>query len=145
MRVTRNSIGDDLRRALRAAKNPEPALAAGAQVVVEHAKRAFRESQLRPTAWQALAAKTLAEKQRSRKSNAMLIREGRLIRTPRLVTREKRRVIVGSDLFYARFHQIGTKKIPARPFWPFHANGQMTDRTQTLVRSVIRRKLGVTK
>lgn len=145
IRAVRNTITTDLRRALKAAQNPGPALRAGGQVVVEHAKRAFREPELRPTAWQALAAKTIASKKRRGKSTAILIRDAHLIRTPRIVASEKRRVIVGSNLYYARFHQLGTQHVPARPFWPFHRNGVMTDKTQRIVRSVIARRLGITK
>lgn len=144
-RVSSNSITSDLRRALRSAQNAEPALRAAASVVMESAKRAFRESELRPTAWQQLAAKTIEAKKRAGKSTAMLIRDAHLIRTPRIVMSDKRRAIVGSNLFYARFHQLGTARIPARPFWPFDASGRMTPRMKAVVTATMRRKLAITK
>lgn len=146
IRLRRDTITPDLRRALHASQNPGPALRAGAQVVVEHAKRAFRESDLRAASWKALSDRTRAEKRRARKSNAILIRDGHLIRTPRILTSESRRVIVGSNLFYARFHQLGTKRgIPARPFWPFDSTGRMTAPSSRVVRAIIARRLRITQ
>lgn len=146
IRLRKDTLTADLRRALRAAQNPEPALRAGGQVVVEHAKRAFRETGLRAESWPALSAKTLAEKRRAQKSSSVLIRDGHLIRTPRILTSAKRRVIVGSNLFYARFHQLGAKNgIPARPFWPFRSNGKMTEKTARIVRAAMVRRLAVKK
>jgi len=37
-------------------------------------------------------------------------------------------VVVGTDKKYASFHQFGTKKMPARPFFPIDAHGDLTPR-----------------
>jgi phage gpG-like protein len=145
-RVKRDTLTPDLRRALRAAKNPQPALRAAGTIVVEMTKRAFSEAALRPDPWAPLKVSTLAEKRRAGKSNAVLKRDGVLWRSPRLITADSRRVIVGTDRFYARFHQLGTRKgIPARPFFPWHRNGKMTKLAQGRVRTVLIKKLGISK
>ncbi len=145
IRISSNTLSDDIKRALKAAQNPQPALEAAAAVIVEHAKRAFIEPGLRPVTWPALAASTIRAKQRAHKSLGMLIREGHLIRTPRIIQSSRRRVLVGSNLFYARFHQLGTKRIPARPFWPFDAQGRVRPRTLAICSAVMRRRLGIAK
>lgn len=35
-------------------------------------------------------------------------------------------VVVGTKVEYARYHQHGTKKMPARPFLPVDKSGQLT-------------------
>jgi phage gpG-like protein len=145
-RIKRDTLTPDLRRALRAAKNTQPALRAAGVVVVEMTKRAFNESQLRPEPWAPLKAATLAQKRRLGKSNAILKRDGALWRSPRIISVDGRRVIVGTDRFYARFHQLGTKKgIPARPFFPWHSSGRMSEIGRKRVNEVLRKKLGIVK
>ena len=39
---------------------------------------------------------------------------------------ESSRVVISSDRRYATIHQLGGEHIPARPFLPFYASGQLT-------------------
>lgn len=143
-RVTRDTLRPDLRRALRAAKNPMPALRAAGTVVVEMTKRAFNEPALRPSPWAALKPETKAQKRKAGKSSAMLKRDGLLWRSPRLAM-QGRKVSVVTDRHYARYHQLGTRSIPARPFFPWGKNGRMTPLAKKRVDAVMRKKLGITK
>ncbi len=144
-RVSSNTLSPDLRRALRAAKNVQPALRAAASVVVEMTKRAFNEPDLRPEPWAPLRPSTLASKKRAGKSNATLKRDGVLWRSPRVIMVDTRRAIVGTDRFYARFHQLGTRHIPARPFFPWTRDGKPTYAARKRVEAVMRKKLGISK
>lgn len=144
-RVQSDTLTPDLRRALRAAKNPGPALRAAGTAVVQMTKRAFNEEALRPEAWAPLKAATLAQKRRAGKSTALLKRDGVLWRSPRIISADGSRVIVGTDRFYARFHQLGTKRIPARPFFPWHKNGRISAVAQSRIRAVLAKKLAITR
>lgn len=61
--------------------------------------------------WAALSESTL----RSKRRGSLLVNRGMLMRS---ITHSAsaRSVIVGSNMAYARFHQEGTKNMPARPF-----------------------------
>lgn len=67
-----------------------------------------------------------------------------MMRTPRVIEVTGRRAIVGSDSFYARFHQLGEGDM-YRPFWPFDKEGNMTPEAQRLVRWVLKKRLGIVR
>ena len=46
-------------------------------------------------------------------------------------------VVVYTDKKYAGYHQLGTKKMPARPFFPFDRNGQPTPRIMRKIKADI--------
>ena len=96
--------------------------------IAEDATRAFKTVSLRPATWA------------PRKDNAphpLLIKhpEGGLWKSikPRLEGDDT--VVVGSDKEYARYHQEGTKHMPARPFFPIDRNGQLTPRIMRKIKA----------
>ncbi len=91
----------------------------GARVASE-ATRAFRESKLRPSPWAPRKDKT--------SKHPLLIKSGLLWRSFRSRVTGPDTVTVGSDREYAKYHQLGTKKMPARPFYPVDRFGRLTPR-----------------
>ena len=138
-----DAITPHLRRALKKIENPAPALRAAGMVLVELAKRAFDEPALRAASWPALKPATIKAKARAGKSNAMLKSSGTLWRSLRVIGVDKTRVTVGSDRPYAAFHQLGTRHIPARPFFPVTAQGNLTPLAKERVNSAIETKIGI--
>lgn len=123
LKITRDTVSRDLLKKLKAAADPKLALEAAGLVIVQRAVRAFDDPGVRPAPWQALAASTLASKAKVGKSNAILKRDGVLWRSIRVTGLTKSNVTIGTDRFYAKFHQMGTKRMAARPFFPFDAKG----------------------
>lgn len=142
-KITRNAISPSLAKALRAAADPKPALRAAGEVLVQMAKRSFDEPALRAAPWPALKPATIRAKARANKSNAILKRNGLLWRSLRVIGVDKTRVVVGSDRPYAGFHQLGTRHIPARPFFPVTAQGKLTVTAKQRVERAIEIKLGI--
>lgn len=145
-RITSNTLSADLRRKLKLARDLRPVLQAGAQVIVEDTKRAFRQASLRPRSWAPLKAATIRQKQRKGQSTAKLIRDAQLIRSPRILFVDGRRAVMGSNVAdkkgrgYAAHHQYGTKHIPARPFWPFLGR-RITAGAKRKVETAMKRRL----
>ncbi|MDD6031587.1 MAG: phage virion morphogenesis protein [Kiritimatiellae bacterium] len=80
---------------------------------------AFKNPALRPSPWA------------PRKNNAdpgrpLLYKHGDLQQNFRSVVTGPDTVVVGTKVEYARYHQHGTKKMPARPFLPVDKSGQLT-------------------
>ena len=111
-------------------------------MLVQSAKRAFRETSARPSSWAALKPGTIAQKKRKGKSTAPLIRDANLIRSPRIIRADRRKVSVGSNLYYARFHQLG-EGVPKRPFWPFSSSGRIMPSLVPRLETALRTRLGV--
>jgi phage gpG-like protein len=141
LKLTKNTVTPDLARKLKAAKDPKPALEAAGLVVVQRTVRAFDEPGVRPAPWQALKASSLASKAKAGKSNAILKRDGVLWRSIRITSLTSRGVTIGTDRFYAKFHQLGTRRMPARPFFPFDKSGRLESTAASRVESAIRIKL----
>lgn len=142
LKLTRDTVSRDVLKKLKAASNPKPALEAAGLVVISRAVRAFDEPGVRPAPWQALKASTLASKAKAGKSNAILKRDGVLWRSIRITSLTARGVTIGTDRFYAQFHQMGTKRMPARPFFPFNDRGMVPEAARR-VEAALRIKLGV--
>ncbi len=136
-----DGITPDLRRRLRRAANPQPALEAAGLVIESFAKRAFDEPALRPAPWRPLKPKTIRAKQRRGLSSAILKAHTVLARSPRITQLSKSSVTIGTNLFYAAFHQLGTRRIPARPFFPFTPAGGVTPKAKERVNAALRKKL----
>lgn len=143
LKLTRNTITPDLARKLKTAKDPRPALEAAGLVVVQRTVRAFDEPGVRPAPWQALKASSLASKAKEGKSNAILKRDGVLWRSIRITSLTSRGVTIGTDRFYAQFHQLGTRRMPARPFFPFDQAGRLEATAAARVQAALKVKLGV--
>jgi phage gpG-like protein len=140
--LTRDTISPDLRRALKATENPRPALQAVGLYIEARAKRAFDEPGLRPAAWAALKPATLRAKAAKNLSSRILRANGTLWRSIRITEVTRTRVTVGTDRFHAKFHQLGTKRMPARPFFPFLPDGRLVPAAKSRVELAMRRKLG---
>lgn len=50
-------------------------------------------------------------------------------------------VVVGTDKEYAGYHQFGTKHMPARPFMPIDANGNLLPRVQRKINKIVEEAL----
>lgn len=145
LKLTKDTISRDLLRKLKAVSDPKPALEAAGLVIATRAVRAFDEPGVRPAPWQGLKASTLAAKAKANKSDAILKRDGVLWRSIRITGLTKANVTIGTDRFYAQFHQLGTKRMPARPFFPFDQSGRLEEKAATRVQDAIRIKLGLEK
>jgi phage gpG-like protein len=135
-----------LRANLAKATNPRKALESMGLVCVSLAQRSFTEASARPTTWPPLSPKTIKEKAKLGYGSTPLVREGQLARTPRIVSVTDKNVVVGSDRADAKYHQLGTKTIPARPFFPFDPEtGKPTDKARRLILAAAKRTLSIEK
>lgn len=82
-------------------------------------QRAFREESLRPSAWAPRSPK-------SRGTWPLLRHHLLLERSIRVTESDAVHAVIGSDRKYAAYHQLGTRKMPARPFMPFTPSGVPT-------------------
>lgn len=140
--LVRDTLTPDLKKKLRAARNPQPALRAMGTVFASLATRAFNEPSLRPVAWKPLKDETVKEKARRGLSEGVLKATGALMRSPRIVGITKTTVRVGTDRRYASFHQLGVKgSLPARPFFPVDKDGNLTEKASKLVQIAAKRAL----
>lgn len=118
-------------------------------VVKSRTERTWGDPSMRPSTWAPLKPSTARQKQRQGKASGILQRNQILMRAWSLVS-DSQRAVVGTAQFYAKFHQSGTKTIPARPMLPFSANGEMTPEAKAQVqraaelaiRAVIRKETG---
>ncbi len=88
------------------------------QAVSSRAQQAFRTSAFRPSPWAPRTAQTA--------KHPLLIRSGNLRQSITWRFNGNDSVVVGSPVQYAIYHQMGTKRMPARPFLPFDEYGQLT-------------------
>lgn len=122
-------------------------------VIMSNAQRAFDEPALRPSAWP----------KRKGGSNPLMIRSGDLRQGIHMQVQGDS-VVVGSPTKYAAIHQLGgvitaksgllkfkigdrwiSKKsvtIPARPFFPFNARGQLTGNAKQEIQDVVDALIG---
>jgi phage gpG-like protein len=117
-------------------------------VVMSNAQRAFDEPSLRPTPWA----------KRKGGTNPLMIKSGDLRQGIHMQVQGES-VVVGSPAKYAAIHQLGgtitakgggllrfkigdrwiskkSVKIPARPFFPFDARGQLTGNARQEIQDV---------
>ncbi len=136
--LQQDSISPDLARKISALKDPKPVLEAMGQQLVSHTTRSFNNPSLRIKSW--------ANKKDGAPSN--LKKEGALAQSIRITQLTGSSVTVGSDRLYAAVHQLGSRKstgrgggIPARPFFPITAEGQIAPDAAEKIRRVARAKL----
>jgi len=143
LRIDLDTLSPALGRLARAAGDKRPLLEAMGLALAESARRAFHEPALRPAPWP---------------GRATLIKSGALWQSLRVGSVTEASAIVGTDRLYARYHQYGvgpirpkskkalfwkglrhpvggTKGIPARPFFPFDADGRVTPAAAERVRA----------
>jgi phage gpG-like protein len=144
--VTRDAITPRLGRMLARVSDARPALEAAGLAIRSQILRAFDDPGIRPAPWQALAASTLAAKERDPKikfKTALLKAEGTMWQSIAIHKLTKSSVTIGTDRDYARFHQMGTRYMPARPFFPIDRSGRLTDLAKRRVQEAIKIKLRV--
>lgn len=81
-----------------------------------HTREAFDEPSKRPSPW---------TPRKSGGKHPLLIRSGDLRQSIKSRLSGSDTVVVCTKVKYAAYHQFGTKKMPARPFFPFLPNGQI--------------------
>ncbi|MCX6901701.1 MAG: phage virion morphogenesis protein [Verrucomicrobia bacterium] len=131
VRLVQDLITPDLRRKIEAARRAAPVLRAGAQELVNIARRSFRDPSLRAAPWAARKSddpKTTYGPDARRRNAAgkvngkpLLIKTTSLLRSLRVLSVTNDRAIAASDRPYARAHQFGypPRNLSARPFFPF--------------------------
>jgi phage gpG-like protein len=151
VRIKTNTFAVDLKKRIAKAKDTEKALEAAGLVVVSMAKRAFNDEDARPGTWEPLKPATIAEKKRAGKSSAILKRDGVLAKSPRVIEVTKTKVTIGTDRAYAAVQQFGSSKssgrgsgIPARPFFPFDLEGNITTKGRQSVEKALIKSLDLT-
>ena len=88
------------------------------QAVASRAQQAFRTVSFRPSRW--------APRKDKKSNHPLLIRSGNLRQSITWRWNGDDSVVVGSSAKYAPYHQFGTKRMPARPFFPFDEQGRLT-------------------
>ena len=93
------------------------ALMAIGQAVASRATLAFRSSVYRPSPW--------APRKKPGDGHPLLIKSGHLRQSISWKLEGDDAVVVGTSQEYAKYHQHGTKKMPARPFMPVDKTGKL--------------------
>lgn len=114
---------DTLRRALQA----------GGTVLARAARLSWPEPGRRPVPWAPLAASTVRRKGHDK----LLYDTGRLRDSITLGTVTDRTATVGTDAPYSIFHQMGTKRMDARPFIPADGQGGLTPQAAGEIKDVM--------
>lgn len=105
--------------------------------VVSLTIRSFNDPSVRAAPWAPLAPLTLERKIAEGTSTAILKRHSLLFRSWRVIEATGDFVRIGSDRFYAMFHQFGTERIPARPMLPMLGDPDSAEFTPLAVRRMI--------
>ncbi|MFA7097234.1 MAG: phage virion morphogenesis protein [Gammaproteobacteria bacterium] len=97
------------------------ALEAGGTVLARAARLSWPEPARRPEPWAPLAASTVRRKGHDK----LLYETGHLGDSITLGDVTSREATVGTDAPYSIFHQLGTKRMAARPFIPVDSKGAL--------------------
>lgn len=112
-----DTLTPDIRRRISLAGDKRPLLAAMGQAVRTLSVQAFTDPAKRPQYW---------APRKDDKPHALLQKSTLLRKSIRVLGYTGQAVLIGSDRPYAATHQFGRDAIPARPYMPFYASGQMT-------------------
>ncbi len=110
------------------------ALRAIGQHVASEATLAFRTASLRPSPW--------APRKDKKATHPLLSYSGSLRQSSRVRLDGSDAVVIGSPMKYAKYHQRGTKKMPARPFFPVDEAGRLPPRTMRQIRADVEAAYG---
>jgi phage gpG-like protein len=147
----KNKLGTSLRELASHFADKTPILEAMGLQLVSITKRNFSEDSMRPTAW--------APHKYNYGGHSLLRKSGALWQSIRITSLSGAHVTVGTDRVYAAMQQFGGKitpksgpflvfkignktvrakevNIPARPFFPFSADGQMTQVAQDKIQKI---------
>lgn len=100
--------------------------------VASRATLAFRTPQMRPSPW--------APRKPSKRDDGhpLLVKSGSLRQSISWkLNGMMNMVVVGTDKKYAPYHQTGTKNMPARPFLPVDANGNLVPAMQRKIEKIV--------
>lgn len=128
----RDELTPALRKKLARISDKRPILEAAGAALAGVATRAFRDEALRPSEWAPLAESTL----RRKRGGGPLIDTGALYRSVIAQAPGRDSIEVGSDREYSLFHQWGTRKMPARPFFPIDDKGFTQPGQQAVMEAV---------
>lgn len=120
-----------------------PALQAAGDAIAQLALRSFRDEAVRAAPWAPLAPRTVAAKLAAGAMTGTLMRHGLLSRSFRVTEVLADAVAIGSDRPYARWHQVGTARLPARPMLPINAAGQLTPLAARNMLTAVKAVLGL--
>ena len=113
--VIRDAITPDLKKKVAAFQNRRPILQAGAQEIVNITVEAFTNAALRVASWPL----------KKDGKPSVLFKTGALKHSIRVGNVDNNTASVASDRPYAATHQLGSSKVPPRPFFPFDATGNL--------------------
>ena len=118
---------------VRMAAAKRRALADIGTAVASRAQLAFRTASLRPAPW--------APRKASKRDDGhpLLIRSGNLRQSITWRLNGSDSVVVGAPVKYASYHQLGTKKMPARPFFPFDKAGRIMPAMERKIKGILER------
>ncbi len=132
-------ITPGLANAARGVKDKKPILEAMGLELVSITKRAFSDESLRARPW---------PPRKKPAPHRLLRKSGALWQSISISALSNESVTVGSDRVYAAIQQLGSRKtsgrgsgIPARPFFPFIGQSQMTPIAKQKIRAVAMAKL----
>ena len=98
--------------------------------VKSQAELAFRHPQYRPSPW------APRKESKSDDGHPLLIKSGALRQSIGWKLQGSDTVVIGTDRKYARYHQTGTKNMPARPVFPVK-DGNLTPRVERRVKGIV--------
>ena len=121
---------------VRIAAAQKRALQAIGQSVASRATQAIRTVSLRPATW--------PPRKPSKRDDGhpLLIKSGDMRQSISWKLDGEDTVVVGSSKEYARYHQEGTKHMPARPFFPIDRNGQLVPGMESKIQRTVERIYG---
>jgi len=132
----------DFPQALAAAKRN--ALKAIGAEVASSATQAFRSAALRPSPWAprkptyiVTVNRKTGKKKRKLDDHPLLIKSGALRQSIGWKLEGNDAVVIGTDKKYGVYHQTGTKHMPARPFFPVDAKGELTPRMMRKIHRLV--------
>lgn len=125
MILLRDTISPDIRRRAAAVGNKRPLLLAMGTAAVSLGKQSFSNASVRPAAWPA--------RKDPDKTHPLLLLSGNLEASLRGDRIQGDTVYLDSNTPYAATHQLGRDDIPARPFLPVLASGQISPLGRTKV------------
>lgn len=134
-RIQRGVGGPSPEAYAAALRDPGTWASAVGEVLVEDIEQRFQtESDPWGAAWAALAPSTV--RMRIKRGRA-----GKILQVTRNLANSKfwrlqgKRLVIGMGAAYAKYHQLGTNRMPARPMMPFRSGGAV-DMPQRLLREI---------
>ena len=116
------------------ARAQKSALEAIGAEVKSQAERAFKHPHYRPSPW--APRKNNADPERP-----LLYKSGTMRRDLNSRLEGDDTVVIGTPHEYAKYHQTGTKHMPARPFMPVDKSGNLLPRVMRKIKKIVEEAL----